>query len=77
MLICLLVTLASICIGVIVAALTGYPIYQGFLAGWLCPSVILMMVMAPKIVVARRQEALSRRLREQEEEPVVEYLQSR
>ena len=76
MLIYLFITVASICAGVITSALTGYPLYQGFLAGWLFPTMLVMAIMLPKIVMGKRQEAHSRRLHEQEEEPVVEYAQS-
>ena len=76
MLLCLLVTLACIGAGVIISALTGYPLYQGLLVGWLCPSAVCMAVMLPRIVMGKRREAHARRLREQEEEPVVEYAQS-
>jgi len=34
-----------------VAALASCPLYWGLLAGWLCPSVVLMLVMLPYIAI--------------------------
>jgi len=46
----LLINVFCICVGVGIAALASYPLYLGLLAGWLCPSVMLMLVMLPYIV---------------------------
>ena len=48
-----------ICVGVSAAVLRGYPLYLGFLAGWLCLPFAIIMVMLPRIIkdkitVARR-----------------------
>jgi hypothetical protein len=47
----LLINVVCIGMGVGVAALASYPLYWGVLAGWLCPSVVLMLVMLPYIVI--------------------------
>jgi hypothetical protein len=47
----LLMNVVCIGVGVGVAALASYPLYWGLLAGWLCPSVVLMLVMLPYIVI--------------------------
>lgn len=51
MILLLLINVVCICMGVGIAALTSYPLYWGLLAGWLCPSVVLMLVMLPYIVI--------------------------
>ena len=43
----------SICMGLGIAALTGYPLFWGLLAGWLCPAVALMLVMLPYLMIQR------------------------
>jgi hypothetical protein len=47
----LLINVVCIGVGVGIAALASYPLYWGLLAGWLCPSVMLMLVMLPYIVI--------------------------
>ena len=47
----LLMNVICIGVGVGIAALASYPLYWGLLAGWLCPSVVLMLVMLPYIVI--------------------------
>ena len=51
MILLLLINIVCICVGVGVAALASYPLYLGLLAGWLCPSVVLMLVMLSSIVM--------------------------
>ena len=53
LLLLILTSVFSICVGVGVAALTNYPLYWGLLAGWLCPSVVLMLMMSSYIVKDR------------------------
>ena len=53
MILLLLMNVVCIGVGVGVAALASYPLYWGLLAGWLCPSVVLMLVMLPYIVIAK------------------------
>jgi hypothetical protein len=48
-----LITIVCICLGVGVAALASYPLYWGLLAGWLCPSVAIMLVMLSYIAIDR------------------------
>jgi TRAP-type uncharacterized transport system fused permease subunit len=48
-----LITISCICVGVGVAALASYPLYWGLLAGWLCPSVVVMLVMPSYLVIDR------------------------
>ena len=50
MILLLLINVVCICVGVGVAALASFPLYLGLLVGWLCPSVVLMLVMLPYIV---------------------------
>jgi len=47
----LLINVVCICVGLGVVALAGFPLYLGLLAGWLCPSVLLMLVMLPYLVM--------------------------
>jgi hypothetical protein len=49
----ILFSVFSICVGVGVTALGNYPLYWGLLAGWLCPSVVLMLVMSSYILKDR------------------------
>ena len=51
MILLLLINIVCICVGVGVAALASYPLYLGLLAGWLCPPVVLMLVMLSYIVM--------------------------
>ena len=51
MILLLLMNVICICVGVGVAALANFPLYLGLLAGWLCPSVVLMLVMLSYIVM--------------------------
>jgi hypothetical protein len=48
-----LINVVCICVAVGVAALTSYPLYWGLLAGWLCPSVVLMLMILSYIVIDR------------------------
>ena len=48
-----LITISCICVGVGVAALASFPLYWGLLAGWLYPSVVLMLVIPSYIVIDR------------------------
>ena len=48
-----LITISCICVGVGVAALASYPLYWGLLAGWLCPSVVIMLMVPPYLVIDR------------------------
>ena len=59
---CFLFIVASLGLGASAAALTGYPLYLGLLAGWLCPSAILMAVFLPLVVRGRIENARYRRL---------------
>jgi hypothetical protein len=59
---CFLLVVASFSVGASAAALTGHPLYLGLLAGWLCPSAILMVVLAPLVVRGRIADARYRRL---------------
>ena len=58
---CFLLIVASLVVGASAAALTGYPLYLGLLAGWLCPSAILMAVFMPLVVRGRIENARDRR----------------
>jgi hypothetical protein len=49
----LLINVVCICVGGGIAALASYPLYWGILAGWLCPSVVLMLVMLPYIAIGK------------------------
>jgi len=45
MLLSLFVIFACVCMGGGAAALTGYPLYLGFLAGWVClPPVVMIAI---------------------------------
>jgi hypothetical protein len=50
MILLLLINVICIGVGVGVTALADYPLYLGLLAGWLTPSVVLMLVMLSYIV---------------------------
>lgn len=52
MILLLCVTSACICVGVTVAALANLPLYWGFLAGWLGPSVVIVIVMLPRVILS-------------------------
>jgi hypothetical protein len=47
------ITISYICVGMGIAALAGYPLYWGLLAGWLCPSVAIMLVVPSYMVISR------------------------
>ena len=51
MILLLLINVVCICVGIGVAALASYPLYLGFLTGWLFPSVMLMLAMPPYILM--------------------------
>ena len=58
---CFLLIVASLSAGASTAALTGYPLYLGLLAGWLCPSAILIAVFLPLVVKGKMEDARYRR----------------
>jgi hypothetical protein len=51
MLLSVLVTVICICMGVGAAALGGYPLYLGLLAGWLCLPAVVAIVLLPRLVM--------------------------
>ena len=51
MILLLLINLVCICVGVGAAALASHPLYLGLLAGWLFPSVVLVLVMLPYLLM--------------------------
>jgi hypothetical protein len=53
--------LVCIGIGVGISALTGYPLYLGVIIGWLCPALLVMMVMLPRLLCDKIGEAYRRR----------------
>jgi len=59
MILALLTTFACMCVGMSAAWLIGYPLYYGLLAGWLCPSVVIIAVLLPRVMMRRRTEAHS------------------
>ena len=58
---CFLLIVASLGVGASAAAITGYPLYLGLLAGWLCPSAILMAIFLPLVVKGRMEDTRYRR----------------
>jgi hypothetical protein len=59
----ILVIWLCVCLGIGAAALGGYPLYWGFLAGWLCLPFAVVIAMLPRIVMdkltaARRRSGL-------------------
>jgi hypothetical protein len=48
-----LMTISCICVGMGIAALASYPLYWGLLAGWLCPSVVIILVVPSYMVIGK------------------------
>ena len=63
MMVSLLLMLMAAGFGVSAAALTGYPLYLGVLAGWLYLSVVFMAALLPGMVMDQLEMAHRRRRR--------------
>jgi hypothetical protein len=53
----LLVIFICVCLGTSAAALGGYSLYLGFLAGWLCLPSVVAIVMLPCMVMDKIRAA--------------------
>jgi hypothetical protein len=53
MILSLYFTLVCIGIGMMAAHLASYPLYWGLLAGWLFPSIVLMIIFLPYVAMRR------------------------
>jgi hypothetical protein len=68
------ISIVCICAGMGGASLAGYPLYWGLLAGWVCPAVVLMLVLLPGVVIGKIGMEVRRR---RENPPLIPWREHR